>query len=106
MPIALKAIKKGHVRKPVDQIDPDIVTAVEEAFTHCLDVPDERIEAKFETQAEAENFLADARSYAYARPAGRVVVVGNSTQKGYARFRVEPYTAKADDESEDESENE
>jgi len=102
MPIALSAVKKGGSRKPLDDIDPDIIEAVEEAYKHCLEVDDERIQAKFDTQDDAEEFLKDARSYAYQRPEGRVVVTGNTTTKGYARFRVETYVAAESDAPEEE----
>jgi hypothetical protein len=103
MPIALSAVKKGSSRKPLAQIDPDIVEAVEEAYKHCLEVEDERIQAVFDTQDDAEKFLRDARSYAYQRPEGRVVVVGNTTTKGHARFRVETYVApETGDDAEEE----
>jgi len=114
MPIALSAVKKGSSRKPLDDIDPDVIEAVEEAYKHCLEVEDERIQASFPTEEEAEEFLKDARSYAYQRPEGRVVVVGNTTrarevitEKGkekvsYARFRVETYEAPEDNATEEE----
>lgn len=101
MPIALSAIKKGSTRKPLDDIDPEVIEAIEEAYKHCLEVEDERIQAQFETQADADAFLADARSYAYQRPEGRVSVVGNSTKKGAARFRVETYVKADDPETEE-----
>jgi len=102
MPIALSAVKKGGGRKPLDKIDADIIEAVEEAYKHCLEVEDERIQAAFDSQDEAEEFLKDARSYAYQRPEGRVVVVGNTTTKGYARFRVETYVAPEEDDAAEE----
>ena len=102
MPIALKAIRKGTARTKLEDIDPDIVEAVEEAYKHCLEVPDERIEAAFGNQDAADDFLTEARAYAYQRPEGRVVVVGNTTKKGAARFRVETYVAPAGGESETE----
>lgn len=91
MPLALKAIRKGTARTPLADIDPDIIDAIEESYTHCVSEPGERIEIGFETQDAAEDFLREARSYAYQREAGRVVVVGNTTKKGHARFRVETY---------------
>lgn len=98
MPIALKAIKKGSIRKPMEDIDPDVIGAVEEAYKHCLKVEDERIQAEFANQDEAEDFLRDARSYAYQRPEGRVVVIGNTTKKGTTNFRVETYVKPEENE--------
>jgi hypothetical protein len=82
----------GKTRLPVDQISPDTILAVDEALEWCGVNPG-RLEVKFADQDAADAFLKEARSYAYVREAGRVVVVGNTTQKGAARFRVEPYTA-------------
>jgi hypothetical protein len=100
MPIALKAIRKGTARTKLEDIEPDVIEAVEEAYKHCLEVPDERIEAEFDSQDAAEDFLTEARAYAYQRPEGRVVVVGNTTKKGAARFRVETYVAPTAGEAE------
>jgi hypothetical protein len=82
----------GKTRLPVDQISPDTIQAVDEALEWCGVNPG-RLEVKFADQDAADVFLREARSYAYVRKAGRVVVVGNSTQKGAARFRVESYMA-------------
>jgi hypothetical protein len=82
----------GKTRLPVEQISPDTIQAVDEALEWCGLNPG-RLEVKFADQDAADTFLKEARSYAYVREAGRVVVVGNSTQKGAARFRIEPYTA-------------
>lgn len=82
----------GKSRVPLDEIPEDVSQAVEDAYAYCIG-SDERLEAKFDSQDEAETFLHQARSYAYQRPAGRLVVAGNSTQKGMARFRVVGYTA-------------
>jgi len=108
MPIQLQAITRGFVRTPLDAIPEEVIEAVEEAYQHCKDVPDERIQAQFPTQEDADKFLTDARSYAYQREAGRLVVTGNSTKKGFARFRVETYVAPANDggESPGNSDNE
>lgn len=97
MPIPLTAVPRGWTRTELDAIPPDVIQAVEEAYTHCQENPGERIQAAFTTQDEADEFLAQARSYVYQRPAGRLAVVGNSTKKGQARFRVETYVAPATD---------
>lgn len=88
MPIALTAVPKSQrARKPVEEIDPDVITAVNEALDYCQKHPDERVSAQFDTMAEAEEFLVDARSYAFqAEP--RLTVAGNATRKGEARFTV------------------
>ena len=95
MPITLTAIPAGAsgARKPISDIDPDVIAAIEDAYLHCSEVPGERVQAGFPTQEEADAFLADARSYAYQRDAGRLVVSGNTTKKGFARFRVTAYVA-------------
>lgn len=97
MPITLTAVPRGWTRTELDAIPPDVIEAIEEAYTHCQENPGERIQATFTTQDEADEFLAQARSYVYQRPAGRLAVVGNSTKKGQARFRVEAYVAPATD---------
>jgi hypothetical protein len=107
MPIALKAIRKGTARTKLEDIEPDVIEAVEEAYQHCLLVPDERIEAAFDSQDAADDFLTEARAYAYQRKAGRVVITGNTTKHGAARFRVETYVKPAsDDKPDDEPETE
>lgn len=95
MAITLTAIPGGAAtsRKPLDDIDPDIIAAVEDAYLYNADSPAERLEAAFASEDEANAFLADARAYAYQRPKGRVIVSGNATKKGLARFRVLPYVA-------------
>jgi hypothetical protein len=116
MGIALTAVPKSQrARTPIEDIDPDVITAVNEALAYCDEHPADRVAADFETVAEAEEFLTDARSYAYqAEP--RLVVAGNVTRKGggpkrdlpQARFTVtlwgaetpgtetEPETAESD----------
>lgn len=61
------------------------------AFAFCQD-NSERLEAKFADKATAEDFLKAARSYAYHHEP-RLVVTGNPTSAGLARFRVELYVA-------------
>lgn len=92
---------RARERKPLDQIHADIKAGVDEIYEWCQ-VNDGRIElsadqiksvvpGKFETaQARAEQFLNDARDYAYQKQP-RLVVAGNTTQKGHARLRVSLY---------------
>ena len=102
MAIEIVAIPGGAAtsRKALEDIDPDIKTAVEDAYLYNQDSPGERLEAKFATQDEADEFLRDARAYAYQRETGRLVVSGNTTKKGAARFRVSEYVAPEDGEPE------
>lgn len=99
MPIDLTPMKaSGKSRTPLEKIDPDVVEAIESAYTYCQ-TSDERLSGQFESQDAADEFLHQARSYAYQREAGRLVVTGNSTQKGQARFRVELYVKPTEDET-------
>lgn len=104
MAITLVAIPGGAAtsRTPLDKIDDDVKSAVEDALLYNQDSPAERLEAQFENEAEALAFLAEARAYAYQRPNGRVTVSGNATKKGAARFRVLPYVAPEDGGTEEE----
>jgi hypothetical protein len=86
----------GKTRTPADEIDPDTILAVEEAYAWCQANPG-RLEVDLKTREAAETFLHEARSYAYQRPEGRVVVAGNPTAAGLARFRVETYVKPASD---------
>jgi hypothetical protein len=98
MAIALEAIEGGTgrtARIPLADIDPDVIDAVESAFGHNAENPADRLQARFGTAEEADAFLKEARDYAYQREAGRLVVSGNSTAKGLARFRVLAYEAPA-----------
>ena len=95
MPITMVPTMSGRSRVPLADIPEDVSQAVEEALAFCLDDP-RRLETQFDSQDAAEDFLHQARSYAYQRPAGRLVVAGNTTQKGTARFRVVGYTAPVD----------
>lgn len=96
MPIEITAIPGGTGRQPripLEEIDPEVAQAVEDAFTYNAENPSERLQAAFGDSKAADEFLKEARDYAYQREAGRVVVEGNSTSKGYARFRVFAYEA-------------
>jgi hypothetical protein len=84
----------GKSRTPADQIDADTAVAVEEAYEWCQ-ANAGRLQADLRTREAAEEFLHDARSYAYQRPAGRLTVAGNPTAKGLVRFRVEAYVKPA-----------
>lgn len=98
MPIQLTVLPpSGKSRLPVDEVSDDTKVAVDEAFEWCK-TNDGRLEAAFGTQEEAERFLKEARSYAYSHDP-RLVVTGNTTQKGAARFRVELYVASATEET-------
>lgn len=100
MPIELTAVKKSRARErtPIDEIDEDVKTAVLESLKYCQEHPDERVSAQFETQEAADEFLFEARSFAYqATP--RLIVAGNPTQKGAARFTVTLWGAGSESES-------
>jgi len=83
---------------PLEDIDPDVIAAVEEAYSFCKE-SDNRLEITFTAAGDAEVFLTAARSYAYQRDAGRLVVIGNVAREGLvARFRVTAYVPPADAE--------
>jgi hypothetical protein len=78
-----------RARTDIDDIDLDVVTAVKEAYAFCQTSAD-RLSATFSSEEAANEFLSEARDYAYqADP--RLVVEGNTTKKGQARFRVMLY---------------
>jgi hypothetical protein len=92
MPIELTGIDRGSTRSraTLEDIPEDVTLAVLEALEFCTAHPDKRVSAKFGTVEEAEDFLYQARSYAYhAKP--RLVVTGNTTASGHARFTVALY---------------
>lgn len=102
MPIVLTPLAgSGRTRTPADEIPEDTAQAVEEAFEYCQANPNMRLETEpYDTKESAEQFLKDARSYAYHRKdsKGRLVVTGNPATKAVgdvkkyvARFTVEPY---------------
>lgn len=92
MPIDLTPISRGTKKRiPLEEIDQDVIEAVEAGFEYCKDHT-ERLQAKFADKDTAEEFLRAARSYAYHHDP-RLVVTGNPTAKGEARFRVELYAA-------------
>jgi hypothetical protein len=97
--IELEALPGGSGRQPripLADIDPEVVSAVDEAFAYNAENPTDRLSAKFASQEDAEAFLREARSYAYHREAGRLVVSGNAVASGHARFRVFAYGAPAE----------
>lgn len=95
-------------RTPLADIPADVQTDLEEVYTWSI--ADGNTESRlatepFETREDAEDYLSLARSWGYQRPAGRVVVTGN-TAKGVptgfvARFRIDTYVKPADDTGED-----
>lgn len=102
MSITLTAIPGGKTstRIPLDEIPKDVISAVEDAYLYNVENPAERLQAGFATQEAADEFLKQARAYAYQRKAGRLVVSGNTTKKGYARFRVADYEGPAEEAEE------
>jgi len=111
MPITLTPIASGKSRTPADEIPEDTAQAIEEAFDYCSSNPSMRLQTEpYDTKDEAEKFLKDARSYAYHRKdgKGRLVVTGNPAtvkvgdiKKFVARFSVEPYVGKDDDDTDE-----
>jgi hypothetical protein len=100
-------------RKPLNEIDQEIIDSVEEALEYCLTNPEMRLETMpFVNRAEAEKWLKDARAYAYQRPetaGGRLVVSGNparakgakkDTDPHVLRITVAPFIASADGDDE------
>lgn len=104
----LTPIKGGRSRKPLDEITPDVIEVVEEAYGYCDSHPDQRLESEpFTTREEAEQFVSDMRAYAYHRKdeAGRLMVTANLAGKPprvTLRFRVEPYAGPPEDNTEGE----
>lgn len=93
MPIQLTTMEpsaRSRDKAPLDKIDPDVKQAVDEGLEWCK-TNDGRLVATFGSQAEADQFLNDARDYASQTKPRVAVVIGNTTKKGQARFRVEPY---------------
>jgi hypothetical protein len=106
----IDASRRGG-RTKLDDIDQTIRDTVEEAFVYCSTTPGKRLQTPaFATKDDAEDWLSEARAYAYQRPEGRVVVAGNASRepledgskdkvRHVVRFRVEPFVAQADDAS-------
>lgn len=93
----LPAGKGRGGRIPLEDTEADVKTAVDEAFEFCK-TSDDRLSADLGTEADADAFLVKARDYAYAAEP-RMVVTGNSTKKGQARFRVTLYVATPVDDA-------
>jgi hypothetical protein len=103
MPLTLTPITgSGRVRKNLEEIDPDTIQAIEDAFEYCTANPGHRLQTPaFATKDDADGFLSDARAYAYHRgetlQEGRLTVSGNPAkapagEEGFVvRFKVEPY---------------
>lgn len=92
---------RSREKTPIDQIDNDVKQAVDEALEWCA-ANEGRLEGEMGNQDAANQFLQDARDYAYQRKP-RVVVTGNSTKKGHVRWRVDLYV-KTDDVKNDKAE--
>lgn len=104
--LALSPIKGGKSRTPLADIDQSVIDTIDEAYEYFKD-NEGRLQTEPFTDKEAgEDWLSDARSYAYQRPAGRLVVSGNTARapgnsekdgKGpyVVRFTVEAYVAPA-----------
>jgi hypothetical protein len=95
----------GRSRTPLEDINPDLIETIEEAFANSMadGAPEShRYETpKIGTKDEAEDWLSDARAYAWHRgqgdnAKGRIVVAGNTTKNGVVRFRVYPYVSDAE----------
>jgi hypothetical protein len=103
MALNLTPIKAGKgSRTPLAEIDPEVSSTVEEAYEFCQ-ADSQRLQTpEFASKEDAEDWLTEARAYAYQREAGRVIVAGNpatGTTKGtyVVRFRVETYVKPATD---------
>ena len=105
MPLNLHPVPPSSKQRiPLSEISPDIQEAVEDAYAYCTEHPGERLETDpFESKLDAEDFLKQARSYAYQRATGRLTVTGNPAkgpQDGtfVARFSVAAYVGSETDE--------
>jgi hypothetical protein len=89
-------ITTSRGRTPLDQIPDTVSDTIEEFYANSVATgePMTRYEVKpGTTKEEAEDWLHDARSYAWHRgqgdnAQGRLTVSGNSTKDGFVRFRV------------------
>lgn len=108
MGLNLTPIEGGRgQRVPLEDIRTDVSETIEEAFK-------EGEGQRFETEPitdsvhgltgkeAADEWLTEARSYAYQRPAGRLVVTGNAVKTGAVRFMVETYVKPEKDETDSE----
>lgn len=96
MAIDLTAVDKTSRRErmPLTDIPGDVFQAVDEALEYCTANPGKALVAKFGSQEDAAEFLFQARSYASQR-VPQVVVTGNATKAGAARFCVALKSAEA-----------
>jgi hypothetical protein len=101
----IPASKRGS-RTPLADIDASLRETVEEAFVYCSASAERLQTPAFATKDDAEEWLSDARAYAYQRENGRLVVEGNSSRapkpdgskdavQHVVRFRVVPFVAPA-----------
>jgi hypothetical protein len=103
MALNLTPIKAGKgQRTPLEEIDAELAETIEEAYAFCQTDPQRLQTPEFASKEDAEDWLSEARAYAYQREAGRVIVAGNpatGTTKGtyVVRFRVEEYVKPATD---------
>ena len=105
--LALTPIGGGRGRTALDDIDQSVRDTVEEAVTYFITEGNTgRLQTEpFSSREDGESWLADARAYAYQRPAGRVVVSGNTARAPgntakeggpvVVRFSVAAYVAPA-----------
>jgi len=104
MPLHLTAVPASQKQRlNMDEIDPDVMQAVEEAYEFGQANPGMKLQTpEFADKAGAEEFLKHARSYAYWRKdsTGRLTVTGNPVKgqtKGtfVARFSVTDFVEPA-----------
>jgi hypothetical protein len=90
-------------RKPLAEIDTDLIAAIEELFAEA---PDTRVATPvLGSKEDAEAWLSDARAYAYHRGTiegkmARLMVAGNAVKDGSARLTVSAYVAPVKDSAE------
>src|SRR5271163_20883 len=65
-------------RTPLAEIDTTLAETIEEAKVYCESHSDRLQTPSFPDRDSAERWLSEARAYAYQRPAGRIVVSGNT----------------------------
>jgi uroporphyrinogen-III synthase len=97
MSLEMTRVSAGKGKRiPLDEIEPVVAETIDEAYQDCLVNDGLRLQIEFASKEAAEEFLREARSYAYQHDP-RYIVTGNPTAKGMARFRVELYEAPAED---------
>jgi hypothetical protein len=93
-------------RIPLEDISAVVAETVDEAYAYFTDSPQPlpRLQTPpFSSKEVAEKFAREARSYAYQRPAGRLVFSGNPARSGnkgeyVIRFRVDAYEGTSESE--------